>query len=180
MSDTFQISAILSEWSVEHVKGEGTKTTWGSAGLEGMWAITNPVKDPLGIALVGETRVGSDSVAVEGRLILQKNFGPLVAAYNAIVESEWAGPGHSEKTGTVEQTLGVSYQFTPSFMFGVEAVDELVYENWSSAGPHALYVGPSLSYRKGNVWTALAPVFRVSSAAGEPDFQVRLVVGINF
>ena len=42
------------------------------------------------------------------------------------------------------------------------------------------YAGPNASFRKGDFFATVACLFQLSSVAGEPDTQVRLLLGINF
>ena len=63
---------------------------------------------------------------------------------------------------------------------GVEAVHELEFPDWSSAGSHVVYAGPNLSFRKGNVFATVAGLFQATDVDGEPNSQLRVLLGIHF
>jgi hypothetical protein len=145
-----------------------------------IWNLSNPTTDFLGSALYGEVRLGDEIFALEGKLLLQKNFGPWVIAYNAVVEAEWEGEDYEEQVGVFEQTLGVSYQVSPHFTVGAELLHEVEFENWEDAGDHVLYAGPNASVRYGNWFATTTVLFQTTGIDEEPDVQTRLIFGIHF
>jgi hypothetical protein len=137
----------------------------------------------LGSALYGEVLVGDEELVLEGKVLLQKNFGPFVAVYNLVIEAEWEGEdlgNLDESVGVWENTFGISYQVNPSFFIGVEALHEVEFEEWKHAGDHAFYVGPNLSFRKGGFFATFAGLFQATDVEGEPDTQVRMIAGFTF
>jgi hypothetical protein len=111
---------------------------------------------------------------------LQKNFGPLVLVYNFVLEAEWEGESYDEEVGVIENTVGLSYQISPRFLVGAEAVHEVEFEGWEDAGDHVVSVGPNLSFRTGSFFATVTGLFQVSDVDGEPDNQVRLLAGFHF
>jgi hypothetical protein len=127
--------------------------------------------------------VGDEQVVLEGKILLQKNFGPLIAVYNGVIEAEWEGSGLGsldERTGVWENIVGLSYQVTPGFFIGMEALHEVEFEDWSNAGDHVVYVGPNISVRKGNFFATAAALFQATDVGGEPDSQLRVIAGFSF
>lgn len=178
ISDTLQIGVYAFNW--EHQREAGHNSTdWTGSGFELIKSLSDPNKDALGSAVYLETLISDKAVSVEGKLLLQKNFGPLAVVYNAVIEAEWED-GYKEDVGTLEQTLGLSYQVTPKFFVGVEAFYEVEFEHWSDAGQAVVYVGPNLSVRSGKVWFTLAGLFKATGSSDEPDVQVRTIIGYNF
>jgi len=178
ITDRLQLGIYLFDW--EHAREEGERSTkWEGSGIELVYQLTDPNKSFIGSALYGEVIVSDEKVKLEGKLLLQKNFGPLMVVYNAIIEAEWEDH-YKEDVGVLEQTLGVSYQLNPSFSVGFEAKHEVALEHWEEAGDHAVFVGPNVSFRAGRFFGAFAGLFRVSDASGEPNFELNTIVGFHF
>ncbi len=180
VTDRFQLGAYLSDWRYTDAESDADKAEWKTAGLEAIYSLSDPNKSWLGSALYGEVLVGPEKLALEGKLLLQRNIGPLVIAYNAVVEAEWEGENYDERVGVWENTLGVSYQFSPRFFLGVEALHEVEFDDWRDAGEHVAYVGPNLSFRSKSATITLAGLFQATNVDGEPDSQVRVIVGFDF
>ncbi len=180
LTDHVQLGLYLSDWSLTRASGGDTETDWKNAGLEVIWNLTNPTTDAIGSALYGEVKLGEEIFALEGKLLLQKNFGPFTIAYNAVIEAEWEGDDYSEQVGEWANTLGLSYQLSPNFLVGVEVVHEVEFEGWKSAGQHAVYAGPNASVRFGNFFATAAVLFQTTGIADEPDVQTRLIAGFHF
>lgn len=179
ITDRFQLGFYLSDWRVVH-SGDRTETIWNNVALEGIYNLTSPTTDWLGSALYGEVKVGDRLVSVEGKLLLQKNVGSWIFAYNASLEAEWEGSGLREHNGEFQQTLGVSYQVSPKFSVGAELLHEVPYKDWGRAGDHTVYVGPNVSYRFGRGFVTTSVLFQATGIQDEPDVQTRLIFGIDF
>lgn len=178
ITDRLQVGLYLFDWAIEHEGGEH-KTEWEGSGVEAIYQLTDPNKSSIGSALYFEALTSDQELKLEAKLLLQKNIGPVVLAYNLIVEAEWEEE-FEERVGVWEQTAGASYQISPNFMVGVEAVHELEFENWEDAGDHILSIGPNMSFRKGRFFATLAGLFQATSVDGEPDFQLRTILGVTF
>lgn len=179
LTDHLQLGIYMSDWSLNYEKGH-TDADWKSAGAELIWNLTNPTTDFLGSALYGEVKVGDEVFVLEGKLILQKNLGPWVIAYNAIVEAEWEGADYNEEVGVLEQTLGVSYQISPKFSVGAELLHEVEFADWDRSGENVLYAGPNFSVRSGKWFATSTVLFELTGVEGEADVQTRLIFGVNF
>jgi hypothetical protein len=180
VTDHFQLGLYLSDWRYEENRPEGKhRGDWRDVAVEGIWNLREPTADEIGLALYGEIKLGDELFELEGKLIAQKNFGKLTLAYNAIIESEWEGSDYSEDKGKLEQTFGLSYQFSPKFLAGMELLHEIEIPDWQGArGKGILYAGPNFSYRTGGWWATLTPLFQISDVEDEPDFQMRLIFGM--
>lgn len=178
ITDRLQLGLYL--FDVEHTREDGARDTkWTGSGLEVIYGLTNPSADWIGSAIYGEAMINDDAFKLEGKLLLQKNWGPVTLVWNGIVEAEWED-GYSEKVGVLEQTLGLNYHLNASFALGLEAKHEVEFENWSESGGNAIFVGPNVSWKKGNFFTAASCLFRVSDVPGEPHVELGVILGYNF
>jgi len=181
VTDDFQLGLYVADWRYEEDSANHKRRgDFRSVAVEGIYNLTNPTTDPVGLALYGEVKVGDELLELEGKLIAQKNFGAVVLAYNAIIEAEWEGHDFDEDNGEFAETLGLSYQFSPRFLAGVELLHEIGIPDWRGArGKGILYLGPNFSYRAEDWWATLTPLFQVSDVEDEPDFQMRLIFGFE-
>lgn len=179
VTDQFQLGFYLSDWRYQEDRQEGERHgDWRDVAVEGIWNLTNPTTDPVGLALYGELKFGDELLEVEGKLIAEKNFGKAALAYNATMEAEWEHSHYDEDNGEFQQTLGLSYQFSPRFLAGIELLHEIPMEDWrGTSGKGIFYAGPNFSYRTSSWWATLTPLFQVSDVEDEPDFQMRLIFG---
>ena len=183
VTDRLQLGLYLSDWQYDSHDEEGRKARWQHAGVEMIYSLTNPTTDFLGSALYGEVLVGENSLELEGKLLLQKNFGAFRIAYNAILEAGWEGDrfgSFAERRGEFAQTVGVSYDITKRFSAGAEVLHEIDIPNWDKAEDSIVFAGPNASVRFGRVFVTATALFQVTNIEGEPDAQVRLITGFDF
>lgn len=183
LTERLQMGIYLADWRYEDIDGAGGEADYKSSGVEFIYQLTDPNKSAFGSALYGEVLVGDEKIELEGKFLLQKNFGPLVAVYNLVIEAEWEGDSLdnlTEDVGVWENTFGLSYQINPNFLIGVEALHEIEFEGWSDAGDHVISIGPNVSFRKGRVFATVAGLLQVTDVEGEPDGQIRMLAGIHF
>lgn len=173
VTDKFQV-AFYFDWRYLHSE-DGSQ--WDDVAFEAIYQLTDPTKDFLGSAIYGEIKLGDDKLVLEGKLLLQKNLGPFIFAYNGVIEAEWEG---DEKVGVFEQTAGISCQIIPQLSAGAEAKHEIEWSEWREQGDNVVWVGPNVSYRAKGWWVTVAPLFQVTSIAGEPDFVTRMIIGVDF
>jgi len=182
VTDRLQVGLYLLDWQYDD-KATDKKSEWLSSGVEVIYNLTNPTTDFIGSAIYGEVLFGHDSLKVEGKLLLQKNFGPVRIVYNAIVEAEWEGEefgNFSEENGELAQTLAVSWDVNKSFSVGAEMLHEIELPDWAEANDSVVYAGPNASVRFGRFFATATALFQLTDVDGEPDTQVRLITGIHF
>ncbi len=149
-------------------------------GAELIYTVMNPKTDPLGLALLGETKIGDELFVLEGKLIAEKDLGPWILVYNLTLEAEWEGSDYEEDHGVLEQTFGASYRVVPGLRVGAELVHEIEFEDWNETGDDVVYLGPNFSYR-GTTWgVAVTPGFQVTDVDAEADFMTRMIFEIEF
>jgi hypothetical protein len=182
VTDRFQLALYLPDWTLKDDEKHNWHSRFKDVGVEAVYNLTNPTTDWLGSALYGEVKIGDRYLVLEGKLLLQKNFGPWIVAYNAIVEAEFEGAHLDEETGEFKQTAGISYQVNPSFTVGAELLHEIAYPEWTygNRSDQALYVGPNASLRFGNFFVTATVLAQVSDIEDEPDVQTRMICGFHF
>jgi len=174
ITDRLQMALYLADWNDQR------GFSYNGSALEMIYNFSNPVADPLGFSVYEEIQIGHRCVESESKLIAQKNFGRWVAAYNLTLEAKWEGKDRAERNGELQQSLGVSYEISPRFLFGAECVHEIALPDWSAAGPGKFFAGPNVSVRAGKYWTTVTALAQVTRAGEEPDLQLRTIFGFSF
>ncbi len=181
ITENFQLAFYVSDWRYEDGKSVADDgANWRNVGIEGIYKLTDANADGFGSAVYGEIKAGDRLLALEGKLILQKNYGKIIAAYNFVLEAVWEGSHLEKDKGEVKNIFGLSYQLHPTMNIGAELVHEIAFDHWSQAGHNIVYLGPNISYRRSGWWMTIAPLFQVSHVDSEADFMTRLLVGIDF
>lgn len=175
VSERLQLGFYLVDW--RYYENEGAE--YHDTAIEAIYNLTNPNTDFIGSSVYGEVKFAHEFLELESKLILQKNWGPVSLVYNATIEAEWESDNLDERTGELANSLGLSYMVSPKFAVGTELLTEVEFEDWGSAGEHALYLGPNASVRLERHWLTAAALWEVTST-GEPDFQLRAIWGIHF
>jgi len=189
LADNFDLAIYFPEIRHEDSTAGGEDTSLHGGAIEAVVYLTNPVKDFLGIALYGEVKIREDELEFEQKLILQKDIGKWIFAYNLVLETEIEGAfeeGENEIEGILQNTFGVAYAFLPGWTAGGEMVIKSVYEDWENYEGTAVHIGPVLSYQGGKVgqdgvwWVTVTPMFQVTDEDSESDFMFRMIFGIGF
>lgn len=181
ITDRLQAAIYVVDWAWIDDPQEGEHgAVYEDTALELLFNVSNPTTDWIGSALYGEVKVGDELFELEGKVILQKNIGRFIVAYNATIEAGWEGEGYDERNGEFAQTLGVSYEVNPNFLVGAEVLHEVEIPDWSEGEDSVVYAGPNVSGRFGKWWATLTPLVQLTDIASEPQFQTRLIVGYGF
>lgn len=181
ITERLQAAVYLADWGYREDPGANDHgfNFQGSA-IELIYNLTNPTTDFLGSALYGEVRGGTKELELESKVILQKNVGRFVFAYNATLEATWEGNRLEENGGEISQSVGVSYEVAPAFLIGAELLHEIDLLDWSEAQDSVVYAGPNASYRRNNWWVTLTPLAQLTNISSEADIQTRLIFGFSF
>jgi hypothetical protein len=180
ITDRFQASLYFADWHVNDHPGGEDRVHFDDAALELIYRLSDPVNDFVGSAVYGEVRGGPDFLELESKILLQKNFGKWVAAYNATVEGRWLGAHLDEREGEFQQTAALSYEISPRFMLGAEALHEIDLPNWDKAEKSVVWAGPNASVRSGHWYVTVTALARLTDNRGEPNVQTRLITGFEF
>ena len=180
VTDHLELSIYLADWSIRDGGGEHKVARYDDSAIEAIYNLTNPVTDFLGSAIYGEIHLGDRYMELEGKVILQKNFGPFIVAYNAVLEAEFEGAHLDDRTGEFAQNLAVSYQINPSFSIGAEAIHEIEWPNWAKPKTSRLFLGPNVSAKRGHFFATLTPLVQLTNDKGDPRLETRLILGYHF
>ncbi|MEP7014182.1 MAG: hypothetical protein ABI925_01960 [Verrucomicrobiota bacterium] len=179
VTDKFQASLYFVDWSYESDR-EHSEFAYSDTAIELIYNFTNPVLDPVGVSIYGELRAGDRLIELESKVIAQKNFGPIIFAYNATLEAVWKGSELEEREGEFSQAVGASYEFSPRISAGLELLHEFVFPEWRDTGKIGnFFVGPNVSYRRRNWFVTTTALAQATDTDGEPDLQLRTIFGIG-
>ena len=181
ITEKLQMAVYIADWNYHRgiSAGERGFTLDGSA-IELIYNFANPVSDPIGLAAYQEFKGGYRFFESESKLLMQKNIGRFVVAYNATLEAEWEGEGLEEREGEFQQSLGLSYEINPHLLIGAEAVHEIAFPDWSETEERKFFAGPNVSVRAGTWWATVTALGQLTRAGDEPDLQVRTIFGFSF
>ena len=179
ITEYFQASIYLANWDYARNR-ENRGAHYDTSSVELIYNLTNPVTDPIGISLYQEIGGGRRAFESETKLIAQKNFGPLILAYNLTLEAEWEDESLREHNGEFQQAFGASYELSPRVSVGAEMLHEVLLPAWhSSEAENNFFIGPNVSYR-GNRWFAtVTALAQTTHTDGEADYQVRVIFGVS-
>jgi hypothetical protein len=181
ITDKLQAAIYLADWNYHRGNSAAERGfTYSGSALELIYNFTNPVADPIGLAVYQEFQIGYRRFESESKLLAQKNFWKFVVAYNATLEAEWEGENLAERQGEFQQSLGVSYETSPHLLFGFECLHEVAFPNWSEAESAKFFAGPNVSVRAGKYWGTLTALAQLTRAGDEPDLQLRAIFGFSF
>lgn len=180
ITDRLQAALYIADWRWEKRDGTSSRTTYQDTAIELQYSLTDPVEDFLGSALYGEVKLGDEKFVLESKLILEKAFGPFWLGYNFTLEAEWEGSDYSEDVGVIENSLGLSYQVSPSLLVGAEMLHEVAFDDWEDRGSNVISIGPNISWRRGDFWITAAALFQASDLDDEPRNQLRVLAAWKF
>ena len=157
ISDDLDIGFYFLRWNYQD-SHERSGTQYDGGGVEFIYTVFNPAKDRWGLALYGEIGVAEDELEFEQKVLVQKDVGQWIFAYNLILETEVEGVFDSNKENQVEgiigHALGVTKAVARAWFVGGELLVESKFADWSNYENTTAYLGPTISYQGGNHWWA--------------------------
>jgi len=128
---------------------------------------------PIDVSLYGELVENEREIEVEGKVILQKRFGPMRIMANMTAEQENYFDGHAELV--LAPSGGLTFEVTPSFHPGIEwwmryEIPEKEEDAGGVEEEHATnqYVGPAVMAQFGELWWTNGFYVRVSEFGDHP------------
>lgn len=148
--------------------------------------------NPVGLALYAEIGVGPEEAELEAKVILDKEVGKLLIAYNLVGEMEIessmsGGEVESEIEYVMEHDVGIAFRVSPHFSAGVELRNHTEFPE-GEFEHSAFFVGPTLAVASANWWgavTVLPQVYAIHDEAGlvldeHVMDEVRVLLGFHF
>jgi len=151
-----------------------------SMSWENLYQLSNPLVDPIGVALYFEPSLGPRNKELEFKLILQKNFldDRLIWATNLVtaLENNKRGSG-VEKATEVDLLTGFSYRFRDNWSAGLEVRNHREFTGYGYGVPNhsAWFAGPNLHYASKAWWVTLAWRQQLKQASGFQDDQREVI-----
>jgi len=149
---------------------------FGGVSNEWKYKLSDAFADPIGSALYFEWTAAPAEAELEAKVILDKRFGDLLFAFNAVGEHEWEFESKDETKREIalEADVALGYFLTPNVVLGVEARSISELEGGKEHESTAFYVGPSISYAQKAWWTALSvqpQIFAIKGEEGEGEAE---------
>ena len=184
LTDTVQLDVYLADWSwTDAGRDERGKFKYDDSAATIKINYLNPTTDGFGLASYHEVKLGDELFELENKLLLQKNVDRFVFVYNLTLEAAWEGHAYRERGGELSQSLGASYEITPSLFVGAEGLHEIPLPDWKTGAAQNFFVGPVASYRFGgdhDWWVTATALKQTTHNEGEADWQFRVIVGFSF
>ena len=157
--------------------------------------LSDPVANKLGSAFYFEYALAPDETALEGKLILDKQTGRFIQAFNLVGELERAKEfvlaENAMNVGTVKEfklewNYGLSYQINERWFAGLEMMNENVF-NGGELEKSILTAGPGFSYLGDGFWMNLTLMPQLTdlkkssrNIVDEDGLQARLIFSYEF
>jgi hypothetical protein len=149
-----------------------------SISSEWKYKFLDRVADPVGLSLYGEYTLGLDVSELEGKVILDKQIGKVLAAANIVLSNEWKtnlenGSSQTESELELEFSGGISYSVSNTFSMGIEAFIQNLYED-GNLNHSAIFAGPVISFAQENWWATFTCMSQIRSFAGTTESSLDL------
>ena len=157
--------------------------------------LSDPVANKLGSAVYLEYNLAPDETELEGKIILDKQLGRFVHAFNLsgelVSEKSFVEAGSklkavSEHEFNLELNYGLSYKLNEKMFAGIELMSENVIAQ-NTLGKSILRAGPGISYSGEGFWInfTLMPQLTDLKAGGrsiidDDGLQTRLIFSYEF
>ena len=157
--------------------------------------LSDPVANKLGSAVYFEYALAPDETELELKLILDKQTGRLVHAFNLVgeleFEREFEAEGNEleaeiEKEFKMEWNYGLSYKINERWFAGIELMNENVFEK-GTLEKSIFSVGPGVAYTGNGFWMNFTLMPQLTNLKGggrsiaeDDGLQARLIFSYEF
>ena len=141
------------------VPGAATNSRLSTTEFESLTAqlkykLSDRTADAVGSALLLEVQAGPMLVGFEGRVILDKQLGSLLLAFNLVGGGTEQLETQSRSLGSFGATAAAGYFLTPNLATSLEVRNENGFSGQFDRS--VLYLGPTVSYASTRFWLTLA------------------------
>lgn len=156
------------------IQSLNTSTSY-SFSNEWKFKLTDPVANALGSALYFEYGIGPDETELEGKIILDKQVGSTLHAFNMVGEYEFEKEfepengdleAETEKEASIELDYAFSFRIRDGFALGLEARNQNQFSGSSGLESSVLSLGPGLSYFTNGFWLNFTIMPQVANLKG--------------
>ena len=173
--------------------GPVSENRWTGVSLENRYLVLDPRNHPVGLTLYLEPTYDGNNAELEQKIIIGQRHGDWKWAVNVTHATEWTD--HFRETeGELELSVGLAWQPTRRWSFGVELRDHNELPHYTVWQNTAVYLGPVVGYHRQKWWATLSVMPQIYGAnftgnpAGSPALElegherlnVRLLVGFSF
>ena len=122
---------------------------------EWKWKLTDPVANAVGTALYGEFTIQPHETEIEGKLLVDKQTGDFLHAFNFVIERGWEKEFEGDEIESSSFTesnfhYALAYRVKPGFHLGIESV---LRNEWAPEREYTnLFAGPCFSFANENFW----------------------------
>lgn len=121
-----------------------------------------------------------DEIEFEEKLVLSKNIGHFILAFNGTLEQEIQYKA-DVKEYLYKPGLAAGYQAAPWVVIGAETEARFVSTDPGGYDHSAFFAGPTLSLAGESLWWNIGALFQVTDRYNEePRYEVRSIVGLYF
>lgn len=171
VTDRVQTAWYLNWHTTTAAAGDALATEFEWSGVSNEWKfkLSDPVADPIGLGLYAEWGAGPREIELEGKLLLDKQAGPLYVAFNLVgeYEVEWEEPGETESEVEIETDLGIGLMPKPSVLIGAEFTTHTEIVPGEGYEHTAFFLGPAVSFAQKKWWAALSVLPQLGAAKSE-------------
>jgi hypothetical protein len=182
--DNLDLGLYFLRWNYDDSRDQ-SGTHYDGGAVEFIYTLLNPAKNRWGLALYNEVAAAEDELEFEQKVIVQKDVGQWIFAYNLILETEIQGVFNSKKENEVEGVIGHALGITKAvarvWFVGGELLVESKFSDWNKYENTTAYLGPTISYQGGKQWwVTVTPAYQVTGQDEGPDWKIRLIAGWEF
>lgn len=155
-----------------------------SFSLQSKFMFLTPFTNPIGAALFFQGDVGQDASAVDGRLIVQKNFLDDTLVWSLDSGAAFRSFEETQNQVAANISTGLTYRFVRNWNVGFELLNRNI--SGLDAGHRlTLLLGPTLHYANQRWWLTFNALFtatesRTSAWQDSPGLSFRIISGITF
>jgi len=162
---------------IETLNETQTANTHNSYSFSNEWKfkITDPVANALGSALYFEYGIGPDESELEGKIILDKQVGRTLHAFNIVGEYEFEKEfvqeneimeTETEREAYFELDYAFSFRIKEGLALGLEARNQNQFSTSSELESSVLSLGPCLSYFTDSFWLNFTLMPQITNLKG--------------
>lgn len=127
-----------------------------------------PASAPVGVGFFSSLGLGFDGLAFEGRLVLDKQLGPVLLAANLGAVRSVAFDARLAPDLLAEGALAVRYELANRFAVGLEGLARTTWDAGAFQGT-GVYLGPSFTWVGRRAWVTVALTAQVAADKAPSD-----------